>query len=46
MGMILRRSFKGTHVWIPPIEKQIADITKIYNHHKSKINEEVATYGV
>ena len=23
MGIILRRTFKGTHLWIPPIKEQI-----------------------
>lgn len=25
MGIVLRKSFKGTHFWIPPIKKQIED---------------------
>ena len=25
MGIVLRKSFKGDHFWIPPIQKQIAD---------------------
>ena len=23
MGIVLKRAFKGDHIWIPPIEKQI-----------------------
>lgn len=25
MGIVLRKSFKGSHIWIPPIHKQIKD---------------------
>lgn len=25
MGIVLRKSFKGRHFWIPPIKKQIQD---------------------
>lgn len=28
MGIVLRKSFKGDHFWIPPIPKQIKDAKK------------------
>lgn len=29
MGIMLRKSFKGTHIWIPPIRRQIEDALKL-----------------
>lgn len=28
MGLVLKKSFKGTHLWIPPIKQQYEDIKK------------------
>ena len=28
MGIVLRKAFKGTHIWIPPIEQQLKDNQK------------------
>ena len=29
MGIVLRKSFKGDHYWIPPLKKQLEDAKKI-----------------
>lgn len=29
MGVVLRKSFKGDHFWIPPIPKQLQDASKV-----------------
>ena len=38
MGIVLRKSFKGTHVWIPPIPEQKACSSGIdINNHKQNM---------
>lgn len=35
MGIVLRRAFKGTHLWVPSIEKQLQDMDKIKKNAKT-----------
>lgn len=35
MGIVLRKSFKGTHLWIPAIEKQLKDMERVRRESKT-----------
>ena len=50
MGLVLKRAFKGTHCWIPPIAKQIksaerAEILSPEEIKKRCINYDEAIHG-
>jgi hypothetical protein len=29
MGLVLKRSFKGNHLWVPPITQQVKDAQQL-----------------
>jgi len=43
MGLVLKRSFKGNHLWVPPIPQQIAD-AKAHGMSAEKIKKACINY--